>query len=187
MEHAFLHLLRHYGLWAVLVGTFFEGEGVLVGAGILAAKGLLDPLYVGMTAALGAWTGHLFWFFMGRRFGTRYILPRFGLLREKISRANGIIKRRPGTAIVILQYLYGARVFGAIAFGLTELSFGRFVVYEAVNCAVWAAVVETAGYFLGKAVFRFFHGWGRWIWIALSIAVLVWIYQLLKPRDARAR
>lgn len=180
MTHTFSDLLSRYGLWAVLAGTFFEGEGVLVGAGILVAGGLLRPMDVWLTAALGAWAGHLFWFLVGRRFGTRYFLPRFSPLRERVARMNRIIQRRPGTAILILQYLYGARIFGAMAFGLTELSIGRFMFYEAVNCAVWAGVVESVGYFVGEAVDRILQGWGRWAWLAVSVAGLLGILRLLK-------
>jgi len=179
-------LLSRYGLWAVLAGTFFEGEGVLVAAGVLAAAGFLRPADVWMAAALGAWMGHLFWFFIGRRFGTRHLLPRFRPLRVKVGLVNGIIQRHPGTAVLILQYLYGARMFGAIAFGLTELSVKRFLLYEAVNCVVWAALVEAAGFFAGEAVTRSLRGGGRWVWIAVSIAILVGLARFIPLRETRS-
>jgi membrane-associated protein len=185
MVLTFSDLLSRYGLWAVLAGTFLEGEGVLIAAGILVAAGFLRPVEVWLTASLGAWAGHLFWFFIGRRFGTRYLLPRYRPLRERVAQTNGIVQRNPGTAVLILQYLYGARIFGAIAFGLTELSVKRFLIYEAVNCAVWAAWVEAAGYFMGEALDRSLSGGGRWIWFAVSVAVLVGLVRFVQLRGTR--
>ena len=177
------NLLPHYGLLAVFIGTFLEGEGVLLGARILAGSGLLHPVSVWATAAIGAWTGHLVWFWVGRHFGVRYLFPRFKRLQEQVDQADRVIRRHPGTAILILQYLYGARIIGAIAFGLTHLSLAWFLFYEALNCVVWAAVVESLGYFIGEEVIRFFHGWGQWIWIILSIAAVIWIFPHLKPKN----
>jgi membrane-associated protein len=174
-------LISAYGLVAVFVGAFIEGEGVLIAAGILAGEGLLHPVSVWWIASVGAWLGHLFWFLIGRRLGRRYLLPRFKGISERIQRADGIIQHHPGTAIFILQYLYGTRMIGAVAFGLTRLSFGRFLFFEALNCPVWAALVESAGYLLGEVVIRLFHNWVKWIWLALSVIVFVWIFQHLKP------
>jgi len=180
-------LLSRYGLWGVLAGTFFEGEGVVMAAGVLSSSGLLRPLEVWVAAAFGAWTGHLFWFFIGRRFGTRYLLPRFAPLREGVARVNSLVRRHPGTAVVMLQYLYGARMFGAIAFGMTQFPVVRFTAYEAVNCAVWAALVEATGYFVGEAAGRVMSGWGRWIWVAASIGVLIGVLRILKRRESLRR
>jgi membrane protein DedA with SNARE-associated domain len=183
MTESLTNLLPHYGLLAVFIGTFLEGEGVLLGAGILAGSGMLHPVSVWATAAIGAWTGHLFWFWVGRGLGSRYLFPRFKQLQERVDQADRVIRSHPGTAILILQYLYGARIIGAIAFGLTHLSLGWFLFYEALNCTIWAAIVESLGYFIGEGVIRFFHGWGQWIWIILTIAAVIWIFPHLKPNN----
>ncbi len=174
-------LVSIYGLAAVFVGAFIEGEGVLIAAGILAREGLLDPVSVWWTASLGAWLGHLFWFLVGRRLGSQYLWFRFKGLNERITKADKIIQHHPGTAIFILQYLYGMRIIGAIAFGLTQLPFRRFLFYETLNCPLWAAIVESAGYLLGEVVIKIFHDWVKWIWLASSVVVLVWIFHYLKP------
>ena len=170
-----------YGLVAVFVGAFIEGEGVLMTAGIFAGEGLLHPVSVWWTASLAAWLGHLFWFLVGRRLGSHSLLSRFERLNERIKKADKIIQHHPGTAIFILQYLYGMRIIGAVAFGLTRLSVGLFLFYEALNCLLWAAIVESAGYLLGEVVMRLFHDWIQWIWLALSVMAMISIIHYLKP------
>jgi membrane protein DedA with SNARE-associated domain len=60
-------LIAHSGYAAVLVGTFLEGETVLVLAGIAAHRGYLDlPLVIG-AAFLDTLFGDQLYFFLGRR------------------------------------------------------------------------------------------------------------------------
>ena len=175
-----LMFIKKYGILSVFAGTFLEGELVLVTAAILAGDGLLNPVSVWLSASLGAWTGHVFWFFIGRKLGSGYILPRFKRLRPRIEEANRIILNHPKTAIFILQYLYGMRVIGAMGLGTTELSFARFVLYEALNCMLWALVVFTAGYVLGETFIHILHGWFRWAWMGVSLLVLLLFFRHLK-------
>jgi membrane protein DedA with SNARE-associated domain len=172
--------ISNYGLLAVFVGTFIEGEGILITAGILAGGGLLNPVSVWLTASLGAWTGHLFWFLVGRGLINRSALSQYKWLDEQLGRIDKIIQRHPGTSIFTLQYLYGLRVIGAIAFGFTHLSIGRFLFYQALNCPIWAALTESVGYLLGETFNRIFEGWVKWLWMGLSVVVLILILHHLK-------
>lgn len=169
MTLSLMKLVSTYGLFALFVGTFIEGEGVLIAVGILTGEGLFNPFSVWMTASLGAWLGHLFWFGIGRKFGGNFLLPRFN---ERVALIDKTVRSHPKTAIFVLQYLYGARIIGAIALGLTKLPLGRFLFYEAANCLIWAAAVGGVGYILGEAVKNVFYGWIRWVWIALSLIIL---------------
>ncbi len=175
-----LIIIKKYGLLTVFGGTFFEGEGVLITAAVLAGEGFLDPAGVWLTALMGAWTGHIFWFFIGRKLGSRFILTKLPRYRSHFEEVNRIILRHPKTSIFILQYLYGMRIIGALGLGLTELSFSRFALYEAINCALWALVIFTAGYVLGETFLHMLHGWLRWVWMGVSIIVLILFYHRLQ-------
>jgi membrane-associated protein len=179
MTAALTALVSQYGLVAVFAGAFLEGEGILIVAGILAGQGLLHPVSVWVAASLGAWLGHLFWFLVGRMVGRQHLLDRLTWIGDPLDRADRVIQRHPGAAVFLLQYLYGTRIIGAMAFGLTHLSLGRFLWYEALNCSIWAALVESLGYFLGETGSRIFHGWGKWLWLALSLALVVWLLHSL--------
>lgn len=173
-------IIRKYGLLAVFIGTFFEGETVLITAGIFSGMGLMKASDVWLNAAFGGWSGHLFWFFIGRTFGTRCFLFKKERIRSRVAEINKIILKRPKAAIFILQYLYGMRIIGAIGLGMTSLSFPRFMYYEALNCMIWAAVVLAPGYFLGETFMYFFQGWFRWLWLGLSVLVLALFYRHLE-------
>jgi membrane-associated protein len=178
-------LISRHGLLAVLVGTFFEGEGVLLAASVLAERGLLSPVGVWLTAALGAWAGHLLWFSAGRRLGRR-LLTRFRRLAAKAAEADRIVEAHPKAAIFLLQYLYGIRMAGALALGLTAFSWRRFALYQAANCLVWAALLTALGYLVGAASAEFLHGWIRWVWVTASLLVLLVIVHRLSARSLEA-
>ena len=68
-------LLATYGNLAVAVGTFLEGETILLMAGFAAHCGYLDLSKV-ILVAWGGLLGDQFYFFLGQRYGDR-ILARF--------------------------------------------------------------------------------------------------------------
>lgn len=148
-----LGLLRHFGYAGIFLGTFLEGETILVLAGFLASRGRLALPLVLLTAAAGAWVGHLFWFWLGRRYGSRLVhhLPH---LEYKIAHTLELIDRYGAGAIFLTQYLYGLRVASAIVFGLSPISRRKFLIVQALSCTLWACVIGLLGYFFGRAVVR---------------------------------
>src|ERR1700683_5508118 len=66
-------LIQHYGNFAIAVGTFCEGETVMLAAGALAGAGLLTlPLAIAYSMA-GIFARDTLCFFAGRLAGNRLI------------------------------------------------------------------------------------------------------------------
>jgi len=165
-------LVSKYGLLAVFGGALLEGEGILILAAILSGVGALDPVRVWLVAAAGAWLGHLFWFAVGRTIRGRRLGPDSPSFKARVAQVKRLIEARPVTAIFLLQYLYGLRLVGAIALGLTDLSLLRFASYQIVNCLLWAAGVGGTAYLLGGLASEIFHGWFKWVWMGASAALI---------------
>ena len=160
-----------YGLIAVFLGTFVEGETVLFSAGVLAGHGILPLPAVIAVAWAGAVIGHGFWFLVGRWWGGR-ALTFLKVPADKVAHVKSLVHRHPISSIVLLQYMYGLRIVGATILGVTRLGVARFMSIEAVNCVVWAAAVAGAGSLIGEAAGRWFHGWARWASIGVTALVL---------------
>jgi membrane protein DedA with SNARE-associated domain len=144
-------LLQDFGYLAVFLGTFLEGEAILITAGFFASRGYLDEFLVTVVAFGGAFFGHLFWFWLGRVHGVR-LLDRFPRMKRHFGKGIRVFERYGASAIIITQWLYGLRITCAVIIGMSRISWLKFVVYEAVSCAVWAAVITAAGYYFGRAI-----------------------------------
>jgi len=183
-------LVSHYGLVVVGVGTLVEGETVLLVAGALASRGVLDFAAVWIVAACGAWCGHVIWFGVGRFVGRERMLALFPQRRRQLDALDGLIRRRSWTCIFSLQYLYGLRLLGAVALGLSSLPIGRFLVAEGVNCFTWAALVGALGYAVGESAGALLQHSGRVMWLFVSlIVVAAVVYRTLRtlPSSEQAK
>src|SRR5207237_4858854 len=144
-------LLHRFGYLAVFVGTFLEGETILVLAGFFAERGYLRLPLVVVCAFGGAYIGHVFWFWLGRTQGMK-LLDRFPRMKKHFGKGIRIFERYGAPAIFITQWLYGLRVTCAVIIGISRISMLKFLVLEAITCIVWAAVIIAAGYFFGRSV-----------------------------------
>ena len=86
------YILNTYGYFALMIGTFLEGETMLVAAGFLAHRGYLELLWVIFFAFLGTLAGDQFYFFMGRAKGVDFIESKPGW-KAKSTRVFEILKK----------------------------------------------------------------------------------------------
>jgi membrane protein DedA with SNARE-associated domain len=145
------YVVVHFGYPAVLVGTFFEGEIILILGGFAAHRGYLSLPLVITAAFAGSLLGDQFYFFMGRRRG-RSFLAKHPNWDEKIDRFRGLMERFGTPFILLFRFLYGLRTVAPFAIGLSDVSTVKFVILNAVSAAIWAVALGVLGYFFGHAM-----------------------------------
>ena len=182
-------LLEQFGYFAVFVGTFLEGEAILIAAGFFASRGYLDVYLVGLVAFAGAYGGHLFWFWLGRAHGVR-LLERFPRMKRHFGKGIRIFERYGPAAIIITQWVYGLRITAAVIIGMSRISILKFLAYEAVSCAVWAMIITGLGYYFGRAIEavlgRVEHMEKYALAVILLIAGGMWLYHRWKEKREAA-
>lgn len=144
-------LLEQFGYLAIFIGTFLEGEAILIAAGFFAAQGHLDLYLATLVAFAGAYGGHLFWFWLGRVHGVK-LLDRFPRMRRHLGKGIRMFERYGASAIIITQWIYGLRITCAVIIGMSKIGLVKFLVYEALSCALWAAAMTFAGFYFGRAI-----------------------------------
>ncbi len=186
-----LHLIGQYGYLVVFFGVMLEGAGVplpgetvLIAAGVLIHRGVLDfedTLFFGILGAvvgnqIGYWTG---------RFGGRAFVLRWGryafITPERLGHAEAFFARHGGSAIFLSRFVVGLRVFGALVAGTSRMPWVRFALYNVFGGIVWATAAVSLGYFLWASISLVEHWVGRaslLLVAALALALLLrWVYR----------
>jgi len=97
-----------YGYVAVLLGTFLEGETILVLGGFAAHRGYLALPWVIVAAFFGSLCGDQLFFFLGRKH-SQAVLARRPAWKASADKANRLLERYRTPFILIFRFLYGLR------------------------------------------------------------------------------
>lgn len=144
-------LAVRWGYWAIGLGTFLEGESVLIAGGALAHRGLLSLPLVMLAAFLGSVTGDQVWFHLGRRFG-QPLLERRPAWKARVAGVQNRLDRYGSAFVFGFRFIYGVRTVTPALLGLSGYAPSRFVFLNVAGAAVWVVVVGGAGWALGAAL-----------------------------------
>lgn len=143
-------LISRYGYVTILVGTFLEGETILVLGGLAAHKGLLSLPGVMACAFVGSLASDQLFFFLGRWRGAAF-LARRPRLQAGVMRVRGLVERYDTLLILAFRFLYGLRNVTPLALGMSGVSALRFAVLNVVGAAAWSIAVGALGWYVGSA------------------------------------
>lgn len=180
-------LVASYGLWAIGAGAILEGETMVLLGGFFAHRGALDPVAVWVVAAIAAFAGDQFWFWLGREHGRR-LLERVPRLAAGVAKADPAVARHPVLAAISVRFLYGLRLAGPIALGMTSIPAPVFAAANAVGAAAWAALFTMLGWSFGLAATRLLADIGRHEgWLALALLALGLAFLAVRSYRSRRR
>ena len=179
-------LLTAYGYPILLVGTFFEGETIMILGGLAAHLGYLSLGGVIACGFFGTLLGDQLSFFIGRRH-SKNLLVRRARWQGRADRVFRLLERHQNLLIVGFRFFYGFRFVTPVVIGMSGVSFWRFLVLNLTGAALWAVAVAFAGYYFGRAVESMLGDVKRYE-IALmagmlAVAGLVWLVYLYRRRS----
>ena len=167
-----------YGYPAIIAGTFFEGETVLVIGGFLAHRGYLSLPAVILCALIGSLTGDQLYFFIGRIKGQEFI-DRRPWLKNKVERFRHLLDRYNTVVVPGFRFLYGIRTVAPFVIGMSRISSLKFFFLNILSAVVWSAVVGTAGYFFGRGIEALLGDLEKYEILILSAVALMAVIKLL--------
>jgi len=147
-------LVTSYGIVAVFVGTFLEGETIVVIAGFLAHQSILNPYAVAFSAFGGSFFGDQLWFYIGRRHSRHRYVTRI-TKRPVFDKVLSAITDHPKKFILTFRFIYGIRTISPVAVGLSKVPASEFLVLNAIAAAIWAAAVTALGFLFGQVAQTF--------------------------------
>ena len=154
-------LLAAYGYWVVggvvaleSMGLPVPGETVLIAAAVYAGETHhLNISLVIAVAAVGAILGDNLGFWIGRELGYRLLLrygPYVGLTEARIKLGQYLFNRHGGKIVFFGRFVAVLRVLAALLAGVNQMSWSRFLLFNATGGVVWASLFGLAAYYLGQ-------------------------------------
>ena len=145
-------LVRRYGYLALLAGTFFEGETILIIGGLLARMGYLELPAVMLIAFVGSFSGDQFYFHLGRLKGVE-LLARHPRWQRRVHEVHERIEKYHDLIMLGFRFVYGMRIMTPFVLALNKkVRTSRFVLLNAIGAAIWSVVISGGGYLFGSAV-----------------------------------
>jgi membrane protein DedA with SNARE-associated domain len=145
-------LVRTYGYWALLAGTFLEGETILIIGGLLAKLGLLKLSTVMVIAFIGSFSGDQLYFYIGR-FKGRELLKKHHKWEKRVDKIHKILERYHDLIMLGFRFVYGMRIMTPFVLGMSkQIKAIRFSILNAMGAVLWSVAISAGGYFFGYAL-----------------------------------
>lgn len=148
-------LIIDYGYLALFIGTYLEGETILLIAGFLAHLGGLglELPYVILSAFLGTFAGDQTFFYIGRWKGIRFLEKR-PLWHSKTDKVFDLLHRHQLPVILGFRFIYGIRNVTPFVIGASGLNPVKFFILNFLGALIWAISFGLIGYQFGDIAER---------------------------------
>jgi membrane protein DedA with SNARE-associated domain/membrane-associated phospholipid phosphatase len=156
--------LNHWGYYVLLFMTFLEtsaflgflvpGESMVVIAGLLASRGILELGDVIWVASLGAIMGDTVAYFIGRRFGEGFFLKYGKYLffrKEYLNKAKKFFDKHGGKTVFFGRFMAWLRAFAPVIAGASRMHYPKFLFFNVAGGIAWATTFSLLGYFVGNS------------------------------------
>lgn len=148
---SFLDLIRQNGDIAYSIMFGYAAANLLLltmFSGYAAHAGALDAGTLVLVCWVGTFTGDTVRFWVGRRFGTRW-LGSFPRLERAVQTAARLADRHYVWMILFHRYPHGIRSVAGFAYGMSQLPWSTFLAFNMVASGLWACAAVSAGYAFG--------------------------------------
>jgi membrane-associated protein len=145
----FLILFVETGL---VVMPFLPGDSLLFVVGAMCGVGLMSyPLAVGLLIA-AAVLGDQSNYSIGRYFGPKvFAWPNSRFFNKRaFDKSHAFYERYGGITIILARFAPFLRTFAPFVAGVSEMSRGKFTLYNLIGGAAWVVSIITAGYLFGN-------------------------------------
>lgn len=159
---AIQEIAKQYGYLAVFFGIALEslgipipGETITLVGGFLAGSGELDYWLVLATASGGAVVGSSIGYWIGKLGGWPLLLRTGSFFRISENQLNEVktqFSENAGRAVFFGRFVAFLRILASPMAGIVEMPFPQFMLFNLAGGTVWAAVMVTLSFFLGRLV-----------------------------------
>lgn len=180
-------IIMTYGYAAILIGTFLEGETILVLGGFVAHLGYLMLPWVIAAAFIGSFCGDQLYFYLGRRHSD-FVLHHRPSWQPRIVKIQLLLDRFHTPLILSFRFLYGLRTVAPFVIGMSRVHARRFILLNAIGAAVWAVIFGFGGFLFGHALEIFLNDLKKFEYLILAglaiTGLLIWSLYFYRRRKS---
>jgi membrane-associated protein len=135
-------------------GFFFPGDSLLLTAGLLASRGLLNIYILVPTLFFSAVLGDTVGYWFGAKTGPLLFKREESLFFKPsyLLKAQAFYEKHGGITITLARFVPAVRTFVPIVAGAAQMKYRRFLLFNLVGGLLWAAGMTTLGYVLGRTL-----------------------------------
>ena len=152
--------LATWGYLGIFVSVFIGNLGipvpeetVMVAAGFLANRNILDLRYVYVVVIVSAVTGDCCGFLIGRTGGQRLLArlaSKSAFIRTRYERLQVFFQTHGSKAVFMARFITGARFMAGPMAGAAGMRFTRFLRWNVMGALSWCSLMVATGYLVGN-------------------------------------
>lgn len=150
---SFLEIIRQHGDVAYsLMFAYAASHSLLLAlfAGYAAHSGALSFATVIMVCWFGSFVGDVIRFWIGRRYGTRWLgSASESRIMRAVQTAARLADRHYVWMILLHRYPHGIRGVAGFAYGMSQLPWSTFLALNFVAAGLWSGATVSVGYAFG--------------------------------------
>ncbi len=184
----------YVGLFAIifaetglLVGFFLPGDSLLVTAGLFAATGELNILYLNLLLIPAAVLGNSAGYWIGYKSGPRLFKREQSLLFRKdyLIKTKLFYEKHGASTMIITRFMPILRTFAPIVGGIGQMGYKKFTYYNVIGAIGWIISMTLIGFFLGRTIPNIDKHIEKVIVVVVFISLLPAIIKYLKHKFSK--
>jgi membrane-associated protein len=134
----------------LMIGFFLPGDSLLVTAGLFAAKGDLNIVFLNVLLMFCAITGDATGYYIGKKLGPALFRREDSMLFKKkhLIATQEFYERHGGKTIIIARFVPIIRTFAPVVAGMANMGYRRFALFNIVGGVAWVFSMTMLGYLL---------------------------------------
>jgi len=172
----------------LMIGFFLPGDSLLVTAGLFAAKGDLNIVFLNLLLMTCAIAGDATGYYIGKKLGPALFRKEDSLLFKKkhLLATHDFYERHGGKTIIIARFVPIIRTFAPVVAGMAGMSYRRFAAFNVIGGIGWVFSMTMIGY----SLIKIFPQAEKHIHVIIIVVILVsfipGVVEFLRARRHRA-